>query len=166
MYYASEAAASNWPGEPESDPTSEVPLQVPGKELSPTECLDIAFKGVLKDRFVEGGMYSAYQTVHGRLSGWVRRELVTIGSSTACLMTLNNASGVLRAAKYVGPQCACPLVLTASICHHYSLGDSGFYVIRGANMLHAQKPQTHFFNCPLFVYPLPYSFPVTDSLND
>lgn len=57
MYYASEAAAQNWPSEPESDPTSEVPIQVPGKELSPTECLDIAFKGVLRDRHVEGGMY-------------------------------------------------------------------------------------------------------------
>lgn len=57
MYYASEAAAQNWPGEPESDPTSEVPIEVPGKELSPTECLDIAFKGVLRDRHVEGGTY-------------------------------------------------------------------------------------------------------------
>ena len=32
-----------------------------------------------------------------------------------------------------------------------SLGDSGFLVIRGSQVIYQQRPQTHFFNCPKYV---------------
>ena len=56
MYHASEAAAKNWPGEPETDPTSEEPVQVPGERIEPAECMDIAYRGVLRDSSVKGGV--------------------------------------------------------------------------------------------------------------
>lgn len=56
MYYASEAASKNWPGEPESDPTSEDPVPVSGHTLDPVQCLDQAFRRVKRDNGVEGGM--------------------------------------------------------------------------------------------------------------
>lgn len=34
---------------------------------------------------------------------------------------------------------------------HTSLGDSGFCIIRSSIVIHEQKPQIHFFNCPRYV---------------
>lgn len=63
MYHASETAAKNWPGEPERDPTSEMPVQVLGEHIDPTECMDIAFRRVLRDSFVEGGAFYISPTI-------------------------------------------------------------------------------------------------------
>ncbi|KAG9318474.1 phosphatase 2C-like domain-containing protein [Chiua virens] len=77
---------------------------VRGWELTPYECLDLAYHRVLREKFVEAG------------------------SSTACLLTLNSSSGVLRSA---------------------NLGDSGFSIIRSSSVIYREPVQTHYFNCPL-----------------
>ncbi|OBZ75856.1 Protein phosphatase PTC7 fig [Grifola frondosa] len=86
--------------------------QVEGWELSPSECLESAYGGVLRERGV------------------------VAGSSTACILTLNASSGVLRAA---------------------NLGDSGFMIIRARSIIHQQRGQIHFFNCPKQLSKLPIS---------
>ncbi|KAF6765195.1 phosphatase 2C-like domain-containing protein [Ephemerocybe angulata] len=98
--------------EPEIDPTMdyEEREQIEGWEMTPYECLDLAYGGVLREKFVQAG------------------------SSTACIISLNASSGVLRSA---------------------NLGDSGFSIIRGTSIIHHQKAQTHFFNCPKQLTKLP-----------
>ncbi|KAL4265225.1 Protein phosphatase [Pleurotus pulmonarius] len=105
MYHAHRYARNAWAGEPEIDPTLdyEEREQIEGWEMTPIECLDLAYGGVLRERFVNAG------------------------SSTACLVTLNASSGLLRSA---------------------NLGDSGFSIIRSSNVIYKQPVQTHFFNCP------------------
>ncbi|KAJ8463392.1 hypothetical protein ONZ45_g17599 [Pleurotus djamor] len=105
MYHAHRYARNAWAGEPEIDPTLdyEEREQIEGWEMTPMECLDLAYGGVLRERFVQAG------------------------SSTACLVTLNASSGLLRSA---------------------NLGDSGFSIIRSSSVIYKQPVQTHFFNCP------------------
>ncbi|KAJ7180712.1 phosphatase 2C-like domain-containing protein [Mycena filopes] len=112
MYHAHRYARSAWAGEPEVDPALdyEEREQVEGWELTPYECMDLAYGGVLREKAVEAG------------------------SSTACIITLNSANGLLRAA---------------------NLGDSGFSIIRGGSILYSQPVQTHFFNCPKQLTKLP-----------
>ncbi|KAI0030825.1 phosphatase 2C-like domain-containing protein [Vararia minispora EC-137] len=112
MYHGHRYAALGWPGEPEIDPTQDYEEResVEGWELLPHECMDMAHQGVL------------------------REKSVVAGSSTACILNLNAASGTLRAA---------------------NLGDSGFLIIRSSQVLHRQKQQTHFFNCPKQLAKLP-----------
>ncbi|KAJ7759263.1 phosphatase 2C-like domain-containing protein [Mycena metata] len=112
MFHAHRYARSAWAGEPEVDPTLdyEEREQVEGWELTPYECMDLAYGGVLREKAVEAG------------------------SSTACILTLNSANGLLRAA---------------------NLGDSGFSIIRGGSILYSQPVQTHFFNCPKQLTKLP-----------
>ncbi|OJT06146.1 Protein phosphatase PTC7 -like protein [Trametes pubescens] len=76
MYHAHRYSKVAWPGEPEVDPTQEYEEreQVEGWELTPLECLESAYGGVLRERNV------------------------LAGSSTACVLTLNASNGVLRAA--------------------------------------------------------------------
>ncbi|OSD01538.1 protein serine/threonine phosphatase 2C [Trametes coccinea BRFM310] len=114
MYHAHRYSKAAWPGEPEVDPTQEYEEreQVEGWELTPLECLESAYGGVLRER------------------------AVLAGSSTACVMTLNASNGILRAA---------------------NLGDSGFLVIRASSVIHQQRSQTHFFNCPKQLSKLPTS---------
>ncbi|TCD60591.1 hypothetical protein EIP91_009836 [Steccherinum ochraceum] len=64
------------------------------------------------------------ELAHG---GVLREKHVRNGSSTACIVNLNASSGILRAA---------------------NLGDSGFCIIRSSAVIHEQRPQTHWFNCP------------------
>ncbi|TFK29931.1 protein serine/threonine phosphatase 2C [Coprinopsis marcescibilis] len=112
MFHAHRYSRNAWAGEPEVDPTMdyEEREQVEGWEMTPYECLDLAYGGVLREKFVQAG------------------------SSTACIISLNAASGVLRSA---------------------NLGDSGFSVIRGPAIIHHQRSQTHFFNCPKQLTKLP-----------
>ncbi|KAI6108972.1 phosphatase 2C-like domain-containing protein [Pisolithus thermaeus] len=114
MYHAHRHSRDAWAGEPEIDPTQDQPERAgeDGREITPHQCLDLAYHSVLQDRLVEAG------------------------SSTACLVSLNAASGVLRAA---------------------NLGDSGFLIIRSSSVIHKQPTQTHFFNCPLQLTKLPLS---------
>ncbi|KIJ69408.1 hypothetical protein HYDPIDRAFT_106015 [Hydnomerulius pinastri MD-312] len=106
MYHAHRYSRDSWAGEPEIDPTQdyEVRERVEGWEMTPYECLELAYHGVL------------------------REKLVQAGSSTACMISLNTSSGVLRAA---------------------NLGDSGFLIIRSSSVIYREPAQTHFFNCPL-----------------
>ncbi|KIK59919.1 hypothetical protein GYMLUDRAFT_44404 [Collybiopsis luxurians FD-317 M1] len=112
MYHAGRYSRNAWAGEPEIDPTLdyEEREQVEGWELTPYHCLDLAHGGVLRERYVQAG------------------------SSTACLLTLNSSSGLLRSA---------------------NLGDSGYSIIRSSNVIYKEKVQTHFFNCPKQLTKLP-----------
>ncbi|KZP11994.1 hypothetical protein FIBSPDRAFT_898576 [Athelia psychrophila] len=76
MFHAHRYTRAAWAGEPEIDPTLEYEEreEVEGWELTPKECLDLAYGGVLRERMVEAG------------------------SSTSCLINLNASSGVLRSA--------------------------------------------------------------------
>ncbi|KAH0583883.1 hypothetical protein H2248_009477 [Termitomyces sp. 'cryptogamus'] len=114
MFHAHRYSRNAWAGEPEIDPTLdyEEREEIEGWEMTPYECLDLAYGGVLREKFVQAG------------------------ASTACLITLNASSGVLRSA---------------------NLGDSGFIVIRSNSILYRQRPQTHFFNCPKQLTKLPTS---------
>ncbi|KAJ8700161.1 Protein phosphatase 2C 7, variant 3 [Pleurotus ostreatus] len=125
MYHAHRYARNAWAGEPEVDPTLdyEEREQIEGWEMTPIECLDLAYGGVLRERFVNAGSYSVWwNPTEQRLT----LSCIT-GSSTACLVTLNASSGLLRSA---------------------NLGDSGFSIIRSSNVIYKQPVQTHFFNCP------------------
>ncbi|KAG8217509.1 phosphatase 2C-like domain-containing protein [Butyriboletus roseoflavus] len=106
MYSAHNYSRDSWAGEPEIDPTQdhEHREDVRGWEITPYECLDLAHRRVIQEQLVEAG------------------------SSTACLLTLNSSSGVLRSA---------------------NLGDSGFLIIRSASVIYRERVQTHYFNCPL-----------------
>ena len=59
------------------------------------------------------------------------------------MLSLNASSGLLRAAKYA-PQASVAFNTDQPI----SLGDSGFLLIRSANLFYHQRPQTHGFNFP------------------
>lgn len=71
MYNACEAAKSNWPGEPESDPllddadsgstSASSRGSVQGTEITPTQILQKAFKSVLRDDAVEGGKFTSLE---------------------------------------------------------------------------------------------------------
>ncbi|KAG9100492.1 hypothetical protein FS749_015085 [Ceratobasidium sp. UAMH 11750] len=63
---------------------------------------------------------NAYQDV-------LNEPAVQCGSSTACIVNIDAQTGRLAAA---------------------NLGDSSFSIIRASSILHEQKPQTHYFNCP------------------
>ncbi|KDR81603.1 hypothetical protein GALMADRAFT_59131 [Galerina marginata CBS 339.88] len=112
MYHAHRYSRNAWAGEPEIDPTMdyEEREQIEGWEMTPYECLDLAYGGVLREKYVQAG------------------------SSTACIISLNASSGVLRSA---------------------NLGDSGFLILRQTSLVHRQAPQTHFFNCPKQLTKLP-----------
>jgi len=86
--------------------------QIEGWEMTPYECLDLAYGGVLREKYVQAG------------------------SSTACIISLNASSGMLRSA---------------------NLGDSGYSIIRSNSILYRSPPQTHFFNCPRQLTKLPAS---------
>jgi len=105
MYYAHGHFRNGWAGEPEIDHTVEAHVNpIPdGAEMTPSECLQLAYHDVLADKVIEAG------------------------SSTACLLTLNASSGILRSA---------------------NLGDSGLCIIRSSSMFYNSSPQTHYFNCP------------------
>ncbi|KAF9053669.1 protein serine/threonine phosphatase 2C [Hymenopellis radicata] len=76
MYHAHRYTRNAWAGEPEIDPTLDYAEreEVEGWELTPYECLDLAFGGVCRERLVQAG------------------------SSTAVLLSLNASSGLLRTA--------------------------------------------------------------------
>lgn len=57
MYHAHRYSRSAWAGEPEIDPTLdyEEREQVEGWELTPAECMDLAYGGVLREKLVDAG---------------------------------------------------------------------------------------------------------------
>jgi len=57
MYHAHRYSRSAWAGEPEIDPTLdyEEREQIEGWEMTPYECMDLAYGGVLRERFVQAG---------------------------------------------------------------------------------------------------------------
>lgn len=57
MFHAHRYTRAAWAGEPEIDPTLEYEEreEVEGWELTPKECLDLAYGGVLRERMVEAG---------------------------------------------------------------------------------------------------------------
>jgi protein phosphatase PTC7 len=128
MYHAHRYAKAGWAGEPEIDPTQDYAEreQVEGWELTPTQCMEMAHGGVIRERGV------------------------LAGSSTACIVNLNASTGILRAAKCVlVPMFTFTFCLDLSLINYFfSLGDGGFCIIRSSSVIHFQDPQTHYFNCP------------------
>ena len=57
MYYAHQYSRNACAGEPEIDPTMdyEEHEQIEGEEMTPYECLDLAYESVLRDKHVESG---------------------------------------------------------------------------------------------------------------
>lgn len=57
MYHAHRYSRSAWAGEPEIDPTMdyEEREQIEGWEMTPYECLDLAYGGVLREKYVQAG---------------------------------------------------------------------------------------------------------------
>ncbi|KAJ7109372.1 phosphatase 2C-like domain-containing protein [Mycena epipterygia] len=76
MYYAHGHFENGWAGEPEINPILEAPVEAApeGVEMTPSQCLELAYHDVLADDSVEAG------------------------SSTACLLTINSSSGILQSA--------------------------------------------------------------------
>ena len=56
MYYAHESLGSTWAGKPEIDPTTD-DEQTEGQEMTPFECLDLAYNRVLQDDLVMAGEF-------------------------------------------------------------------------------------------------------------
>lgn len=78
MYHAHRYSRSAWAGEPEIDPTLdyEEREEIEGWEMTPYECLDFAYGGVLREKFVQAGERSRYPSSHSprslRVKGRVR----------------------------------------------------------------------------------------------
>lgn len=83
---------------------------------------------------VEGWELTPLESMALSYHGVLREKHVQAGSSTACLIHMNASSGLLRAA---------------------NLGDSGFMVVRSSSVIHKQRVQTHYFNCPKQLTKLP-----------
>lgn len=96
MYYAHNYSRDSWAGEPEIDPTQdhEHDEDVRGWEVTPYECLDHAHRRVMREQLVEAGRFMPLLVVVP-----ISPSFPLAGSSTACLLTLNSSSGVLRSAK-------------------------------------------------------------------
>lgn len=154
MYHAHRYAKNGWAGEPEIDPTQEYEEreQVEGWELKPMECMDLAHGGVLRERAVVAGPYSSHLRLLPSSVLILSICCAAPGSSTACIVNLNASTGALRAAKYVSSHCCLLIGLIVGRVPSYSLGDSGFCVIRSSSVIHFQEPQTHYFNCPRYVF--------------
>lgn len=125
MYHAHRYSRNAWAGEPEIDPTMdyEEREQIEGWEMTPYECLDLAYGGVLREKYVLAGMSMTFFfcMIMEAFLDWSRISLfpfqpespcrlvyvmlltfwISSGSSTACIISLNASSGVLRSAKYV-----------------------------------------------------------------
>lgn len=102
MYHAHRYSRGAWAGEPEIDPALDYEgrEEIEGWELTPLECLDLAYGGVLRERFVEAGKF--FLCVVGPPRNYCGSEdecFYLLGSSTGCVINLNASSGVLRAAK-------------------------------------------------------------------
>lgn len=143
MYHAHRYSKTAWAGEAETDPTQEYAEReaVDGWELTPVQCLQLAYDAVMRERGVLAG--SSHRFIHSVLD-WLKisshRIKYRLYPQPECILGSPSSSKV-RAFSH------CPfvsiLVLTVS-----SLGDSGFVVIRSSQVIHTQHPQTHFFNCP------------------
>jgi protein phosphatase PTC7 len=48
----------------------------------------------------------------------------------------------------------------------HSLGDSSFLLFRSDQVVHVQRPQTHFFNCPRQLAKMPAEFYSDDNIVD
>lgn len=83
---------------------------------------------------VEGWELTPLESMALSYHGVLREKHVQAGSSTACLIHMNASSGLLRAA---------------------NLGDSGFMIVRSSSVIHKQRVQTHYFNCPKQLTKLP-----------
>lgn len=82
MFHAHRYARNGWPGEPEIDPTMdyEEREQIEGWEMTPSECLDLAYGGVLREKFVQAGVFLlslGIQLVPIMLQGQARRASST-----------------------------------------------------------------------------------------
>lgn len=70
MYHAHRYSRGAWAGEPEIDPALdyEEREEIEGWEMTPQECLDLAYGGVMRERFVEAGQSHSCLIVYMMMS--------------------------------------------------------------------------------------------------
>jgi protein phosphatase PTC7 len=149
MYHAHRYSRSAWAGEPEIDPTLdyEEREQIEGWEMTPYECLDLAYGGVLRERLVQAGK-KILAIICIVLTLWKVRALRVLSIST------HHQAYSVRPSELSPTAYSQCFPLTPS-----SLGDSGFSIIRSSSVFYRQAIQTHFFNCPKWDYCCPFRIP-------
>ena len=107
MYYAHRYSRNAWAGEPEIDPTldHEERERIEGWEMTPHECIGLAYHGVLREKMVPAGKL---EHAISQLPTLTHQT----GSSTACIISLNTANGILRSAKCVVSLLGCAFRVT------------------------------------------------------
>ncbi|KAG6866906.1 hypothetical protein C0991_003821 [Blastosporella zonata] len=137
MFHAHRYSRNAWAGEPEIDPTMdyEEREEIEGWEMTPYECLDLAYGGVLRESFVQAGASAILHFGQVWLSTDARIEHGLPYNHERLFWGIT-----FRQVRVILPLC---------------LGDSGFMVIRSNSILYRQRPQTHFFNCPKQLTKLP-----------
>lgn len=73
---------------------------------------------------------------------------MSVGSATACLSSFDSSTGTLDSIKSVAST-AFSGTLAPEISLRFSLGDSGFSIIRNGEIFFEAPAQTHYFNCPV-----------------
>jgi protein phosphatase PTC7 len=66
MFHAHRYSKGAWAGEPETDPTQDFDEPVEGWELTPQECIDLAYGGVLREKSVICGIVMQHEEANGR----------------------------------------------------------------------------------------------------
>ena len=66
MFHAHRYSKGAWAGEPETDPTQDFDEPVEGWELTPQECIDLAYGGVLREKSVICGIVMQNEEAYGR----------------------------------------------------------------------------------------------------
>jgi hypothetical protein len=134
MYYASNHFENGWAGEPEID-TIETGTPE-GVEMTPSKVLRLAYHDVLADETVEAGEIFL---IHFWWPFICSRFLYRLSSDFKhCLWDVTIRKVCSISARIIRGQ---PL---------FSLGDSGFCIIRSSSMFYNSPPQTHYFNCPWY----------------
>lgn len=146
MYHAHRYSRNAWAGEPEIDPTMdyEEREQIEGWEMTPYECLDLAYGGVLREKYVQAG---AFQIQSSYLSFKPQNPIFKVQVQRALLALTHLLVFCGQQSKPMHPLQHSNNLLNIT----HSLGDSGFSIIRQTSIIHRQNSQTHFFNCPKLV---------------
>ena len=84
MYHAHRYSRNAWAGEPEIDPTMdyEEREQVEGWEMTPYECLDLAYGGVLREKYVQAGTFSSLALWSARFTDSLQVQALPVLSAS------------------------------------------------------------------------------------
>lgn len=90
MYHAHRYSRSAWAGEPEIDPTMdyEERERIEGWEMTPYECLDLAYGGVLREKYVQAGERQFLYKLSKIVSHWFKvQALLALSALTLRLVS-------------------------------------------------------------------------------